>query len=402
MFHALAVNALNALVGSVGVPGGIMFTPAFPANQTGNAAAAAKSPAPAMDKFAADILGAQASPVHVLLLNDANPVFATPAAWRVKEAISKIPYIVSFGPFLDETSILADLILPDHSFLESWVDHVPESGTAMALASVAPPVMHPLHQTRAMPDVLLEVGRNLAKPLSPALPWQTYEEMLQAAFTSLPAAKAKAGQDSAPDIWTTAQQQGGWWVEQPAAAPAAAAPTAAAAGVQNARAVTFAAAQFDGAPNDYPFYFLPYASQAFLDGSIAHLPWLQELPDVLSTAMWSSWVEINPQTAAKLGIAVGDMVEVKSTQGTLRSPAVVSPGIAPDVIAMPVGQGHQTFTRYASGIGANPISILAAVRESETGALAWAATRVRISKVDSNGGLILFAGGMREPEHEHR
>ena len=63
--------------------------------------------------------------------------------------------------------------------------------------------------------------------------------------------------------------------------------------------------------------------------------------------------------------------------------SVISPGIAPNIIAMPMGQGHETFTRFASGRGANPISILAPMVEAETGALAWAATRVRISKVQS-------------------
>src|SRR5207248_9528548 len=104
---------------------------------------------------------------------------------------------------------------------------------------------------------------------------------------------------------------------------------------------------------------LPYASQAFLDGSLAHLPWLQELPDVLSTAMWSTWVEINPQTAARLQIGQGDLVEISSRHGGVRAPALLSPGVAPDVVAMPVGQGHDTYTRYASGRGANPIAILA-------------------------------------------
>src|SRR5262249_55987588 len=137
---------------------------------------------------------------------------------------------------------------------------------------------------------------------------------------------------------------------------------------------------FDGAPNEYPFHFLPYASQAFLDGSLAHLPWLQELPDVLSTAMWSSWIEINPKSAASLGINPGYLVEITSAHGSLRAPAVVSPGIAPDVIGMPVGQGHEHFTRYASGRGANPISILGGLSEPETGALAWASTRVRARK----------------------
>ena len=104
--------------------------------------------------------------------------------------------------------------------------------------------------------------------------------------------------------------------------------------------------------------------QAFLDGSLAHLPWLQEMPDPLTSAMWSSWVEINPATAARLGIGQGDVVEVASAHGTLRTSAMISPGIAPDVLAMPVGQGHQTFTRYASGRGENPVDTAGAARPS--------------------------------------
>jgi len=101
-------------------------------------------------------------------------------------------------------------------------------------------------------------------------------------------------------------------------------------------------------------------------------------------------------------VSQGDLVEIISAHGSLRAPAVLSPGIAPDVIAMPVGQGHQTFTRYASGRGANPISILGGAVEQETGSLVWASTRVRVSKVDGNGGLILFAGGLREREERGR
>ena len=48
------------------------------------------------------------------------------------DALEAVPFIVSFGAFIDETSALADLILPDHSFLESWVDAAPESGSAKA------------------------------------------------------------------------------------------------------------------------------------------------------------------------------------------------------------------------------------------------------------------------------
>ena len=388
LFHALAVNALNALVGSVQQPGGVVFTPR-PIELGGFLRQESSA-----REVSTRILDAGDSPIQVLLLNDANPVFGAPPAWGFADALATIPYIASFGNFVDDTNSFADLILPDHSFLESWCDAVPESGTKLAVASLAPPAMRPLHETRAMPDVLLELGRSLAQPLDPALPWQRYDELLRDKFEALPVAvgaKVPIEQGSFPH-WARARLQGGWWSELPLEEPSA--------GDPGREPVAFTEAEFDGDDSQYPYHFLPFASQAFLDGSLAHLPWLQELPDVLSTAMWSSWVEINPATAAGLGVTQGDLLEVVSSHGSIRAPAFVSPAIAPDVIAMPVGQGHQTFTRYASGRGVNPIQILAPMEEPETGALAWAATRVRVSRVDGAGELILFGGSLREhPKH---
>jgi anaerobic selenocysteine-containing dehydrogenase len=314
-------------------------------------------------------------------------VFSAPAAWRVREALAAAPYIVSFGSFLDETAAMADLILPDHSFLESWSEALPESGSLDAVAGAALPVMLPLHDTRATPDVLLEVGRSLGRPL--ALPWDTFDELLAETFAALP-------QTGDFDAWSTAQETGFWTGPLPdgLAVPAA---------VPTAEPVAFTEPQFDGAEAAYPFHFQPYASSTFLDGSLAHLPWLQEMPDPLTSAMWSSWVEINPVTAARLGIAQGDVVEVASAHSTLRTAAMITPGIAPDLLAMPMGQGHDTFTRYASGRGANPMAIVAPLTEPATGALAWAATRVRIAKVgEPDGRLILFGWALREHDEETR
>lgn len=388
LFTALAVNALNALVGSVEQPGGIYFAPQISvaaALKTTSAPAAA----PTLEALAQEALSGAAVP-QVLLVDGVNPVFTAPKAWRVREALEKVPYIVSFGAFLDETSVLADLILPDHSFLESWSEGVPESGALAAVASVAAPAMRPLYQTRATGDVLLDVSRRLRRPLE--LPWETFETMLGASFAALPAPSADT------DAWTDAQAKGFWSGSLPAAltVPAAVAQAPAAP-------VAFVEPAFDGESAQFPLHFLPYQSSAFLDGSLAHLPWLQEMPDPLTSAMWSSWVEINPMTAEKLGIADGDVVEVASGQGSLRSAAVLSPGIAPNVVAMPAGQGHQNFTRYASGRGENPVELLAPMTDAATGAFAWAATRVRVSRVGPpDGRLILFAGGTREHLEQHR
>ena len=387
LFNALAVNALNALLGSVEKPGGVFFTPQINLAASAKGLAGRAPASPSLDRFTAAILDGS-SVAQVLLLDGANPVFASPKAWRVREALEKVPYIVSFGSFLDETAALSDLILPDHSFLETWSDALPESGSMMAVASVAPPAMLPLYQTRSAPDVLLDVSRRLAKPLN--LPWENFEALLTESISALPTT-------STFDTWTDAQEKGGWWGTLPAALT-----VPAAAGAQP-KPFAFSEPQFDGDAGQYPLHFLPYASSAFLDGSLAHLPWLQEMPDPLTSAMWSSWIEINTATAAKLGLREGDVVEVASAHGSLRTAVIVSPGIAPDLVAMPVGQGHQRFTRYATGRGENPVELLAPLTEPETGRLAWAATRVRITRVgDPDGRLILFAGGSREEQDKGR
>jgi anaerobic selenocysteine-containing dehydrogenase len=392
LFTALAVNALNELVGAVGQPGGLHFTPQILV--AGPTTGARQT----LDTFAAAVVAGSQSP-KVLFVDGTNPVFAAPRAWKVKEAVEKASYVVSFASFVDETSVLADLILPDHSFLESWSDALPESGSMVAVAGVAGPAMKPLFQTRATQDVLLDVAQKLKKPLG--LPWQTYDAMLKATFDAL-----------GEDAWSTAQKQGGWWGELGARGSGGSSGASGANGVTRAAALnpsnrttplSFTEPTYDGDAAQFPYKFLPYASLQFYDGSQAHLPWLQELPDPTTSAMWGSWVEINPKTAASLSIAQGDIVEIASSAGMLRSPAFINPGLAPDLIAMPVGQGHSTYTRYASGRGQNPVEILAPVVEPGTGALAWAATRVKVTRVGGpDGTLILFSAGaeLRENPHE--
>ena len=387
LFTALAVNALNAVLGSVGKPGGLQFTPEPPLPASGVARDnSGERKAISVRALAQQILSGQPRPIEVLLLHEANPVFATPLGWRVKEAFEKVPFIASFGSFIDETSNLADLILPDHSFLESWIDDVPESGTTQSVVSVAPPAMRPLHDTRALPDVLLDLAHRLGGQTSQALPGKSYEEMLQMAVAPLAHHPGSINAKDGDEFWNKIQEQGGWWSVEASAAPKAKAAASSFNAVKNQEA------KFAGSVGEYPFYFLPYATPQFYDGRHANLPWMQEIPEVLSTGMWSTWVEINPRAAATLQIEQGDLVEVASPHGKVRAPALLSPGIAADVIGVPVGQGHEEYGRYASGRGANPIKMLAPQVEPATGALAWAGTRVSITKV-GKGELVLLSGG---------
>ena len=347
LFHASAVNRLNQVAKTVNQPGGLSFV-----------AHGASVPTRGLGEIL------QGDTPKVLLIDDVNPVFTSPVAWKVADAFKRVPFIVSFGSFIDETSALADLILPDHSFLESWVEAAPESGSPKAARTKFGPVMRPLYDTRSTPDVLLEVSRGLAKPIA-GLP-TTFEEFLN---VEAPAVK-----------------------QAPGPKPQAPSP------------LKYVDPVFDGDASHYPYHFLPYASQGLYDGSLAHLPWLQEMPDPMTSGMWCSWVEINEKKAHELGIAQGDLIEITSTQGSVRAPAFLNPGIAPDAVAMPIGQGHTNFTRYATNRGVNPITILAGAAVAGTESLAWSATRVKIARVGGpdTDSLILFGGATRErPDWTH-
>ena len=73
--------------------------------------------------------------------------------------------------------------------------------------------------------------------------------------------------------------------------------------------------------------------------------------------MWGLPVEIDPKTAANMKISTGDRVKVESPHGSLEAAAYVHPAAIPGVLSMAIGDGHKNYTRYASGRGANPISI---------------------------------------------
>src|SRR5204863_2602964 len=102
-----AIYALNALVGAFGKAGGILRD----VGDTSGSVPAAAGP---------DILTlmSTAGNIKALLVFDTNPLFTLPEGEKLKTAIGSVPFIASFASFLDETSVMADLILPNHHSLE--------------------------------------------------------------------------------------------------------------------------------------------------------------------------------------------------------------------------------------------------------------------------------------------
>jgi anaerobic selenocysteine-containing dehydrogenase len=363
-----AVNALNLLVGNLGRPGGIrFFQPAerFPSGKS--APVAEQALIDLKDQF-------RRKERTVLMLYQANPLFTLPPSTQFRQLFDEAAFIVSFSPFMDESTAMADLILPDHFFLEAWGDHRNE-GIVQAVG-LSQPVVIPLYDTRSVGDLFLSAADRLGGAMQARLPWIDFRTMLREQWRGFLNHHHPGPPETA---WVEQLQRGGWWREEPEPM---------AIGRQNLP-TSMAPARFEGDEKAFPYYFYPFPSMGLDQGQGANRPWLQELPDPMTTVIWGSWVEINPKTAQEHGLRERDLVRVISPYGELEAPVIFYPGIRPDLISMPIGQGHAAFGRYAKNRGANPLSLLAPQIDPPSGALATGATRVRIERTGRKGKPVL-------------
>jgi molybdopterin-containing oxidoreductase family iron-sulfur binding subunit len=105
---------------------------------------------------------------------------------------------------------------------------------------------------------------------------------------------------------------------------------------------------------------------------------------------------MNPATARDLGLTEGELISISSEHGSIEAPLVIFPAIMPDVVAMPIGQGHDAFGRYAKGRGANPIQILAPQIDTVSGSLATSATRVKLAGTGRHAAAVKIGGETRQ------
>src|SRR5215813_5296164 len=343
----VAINLLNAATGNVGKT--VRFGP--------DSAYGKVTPYSEV----ASLAGAMASgEVEVLILGPGvNPAFTMPSGLKLADAIGKVALVVSFANVPDQTSELAHVFLPSTHWLESWGDYSPREGVTGFLQ----PTMSPIRDARPMGDTLLQIGRaalGVEEGKGP-IPWPTFEQYAKGTWTPLIKGDLEG-----------ALRRGGVFAD-----------VAAASVIAKVVAGEAAAAKLDGDASGLTL--LAYPSPRFYDGRSAVSSWLQEAPDTMTQAVWDAWVEISAETAKKLGVVRGDMVSVKSSQGTLELPAYISPTLHPSAVAIPMGHRYTPYQRpryVAADTGSvNPMGLLPAVADPASGGLAFLSVKVTLTKL---------------------
>lgn len=304
--------------------------------------------------------------VDVAFIYGVNPVYTAPSAVGFTAKFAKVKFKVSLNQFFDETARDADLILPLASALEDWGTHVPVYQPDQKIIAVQQPLMERLYpNTRGFGDTLLTLLK--AQNVKEYEQFTDYYSYLHAAITAMPAEYKGDASDKA--FWEKTLQTGVIAIKLAEKAPSA-----------QAVDIVFPEIKEDAA---LPLRLIPSVRLGLWDGRHANIPWLQEAPDQVVKAVWGSWAEIHPKTADRIGVKSGDFVTITSLQGAIDVPVYVYRGVHPDAIAVPIGQGHEEYGRYAKGLGVNPLKILSMATDAKTGDLATHATRVSVAKSTS-------------------
>ena len=236
--------------------------------------------------------------------------------------MKKVPNVIYWGLYEDETGQLANWFIPAAHPFESWGDVRSLDGTA----SIVQPLISPLYGGLTEIEVLEAfVDRGELKP----------HDAVRATW------KAKglsADFDTAWETWLSAgvipQTQ------SPFASP-----------VLRADSLAQLAAAARPAPAGLEVDFV--TDYKVFDGRWAQNAWLQELPDPVTKVVWDNVALLSEATAAKLGVKKYDPISRKFDLVTLsvdgrsvEAPALVQPGCADDAVTIQLGYGKQVVELY--------------------------------------------------------
>jgi molybdopterin-containing oxidoreductase family iron-sulfur binding subunit len=270
-----------------------------------------------IEELAGDL---NAGKVEILVIFDANPVYAAPGALNFVSAIRKARLVVRLGQFFDETSRYSHWHVPAAHSLETWSDARAFDGTT----TIIQPLIAPLYENKSAHELL---------SILMAKPDQSAHDIVKGYWQS----QLKGDFDT---IWKTSLHDG--WI----------------AG-QTVNTINGGGAV--GLPNleptiaDLEVIFRP--DPTIGDGSWANNGWLQELPKPQSKMTWDNTVAISPKDAQRMNVTIGDMLKVTVNGQSTTGPAWILPGHAENSVTVYFGYGRTASGKVGTGIGYNAYPI---------------------------------------------
>lgn len=415
-YNGMAIHALNALVGSLFAEGGLFYQMGVPyGGLPVNAADYMDEHAQTMQQRIAsgeipriDRKGTEHWPMVKNMIQEIgpnslkgdpykldtimfylnNPIWTSPNPQVWEEALKEV-FVIDTSPFPGETAMYADLVLPDHTYLERLQDAPTYPFQGWPMTQLRVPAVKPLYDTKVYGDTLIEIGKRIKGSMG------AYYQALgntENVLRHLAKGFEQNPGDNGVNDFESWKEKGVWYrkpyhwrqirgefyqwdgqrysikmtpedvqktliktasgrfefvsgelskhaayVEQRLGIPA-----------ERAGLIQWLAPQYSG-KGDLHLVTPKLALHA--EGRGANLPQALAYLQPIVGGRGTIYLEIHPQTAIKRGIGNGDRVRMHSNLGSIEAVARYSPGQRPDVLVLPMELGHWAQGRWAKDRG---------------------------------------------------
>jgi anaerobic selenocysteine-containing dehydrogenase len=438
----MAIYALNALAGSIDVPGGVtvfrelavlendfevdsVADQGLAAPRLDGAAAQHRLCESAVDLLADSIEHGRPYKAEAVVLVDADPVFALAEGRRLEAALSQVPFVVALTAYHNDSSRHADLVFPLPHGFHRWDFNAAHTLTGCPVVTISQPAMDAPPDSRDPYETLRAVAERLGEPVNRALPWANSRVAIEAAVQELfEAGRGAAFGPANEESWAQLLERRGWrapfagnidqfrrdllagggWTDpiyfhsewdRVFRAPSGkfafssaflarsfeAYPPAASDSSDERRYLPVSPTPTSSRDEAHPFRLYVYPLPNLVAVSSPNLPWLNDIAGAYMFEKWRTWIELHPETAERLGVHDHDRVEVRTRRGALVLPVKVFAGLLPDVLAIPFGFGRRFGGRWCAGIGENPADLVEPQTDPLTGTSLWTSTWASIRKV---------------------
>lgn len=405
-YTGYAIHCLNALVGSIDVPGGILYqeSPEYRTIPNGNRDEISKKglAQPPIDLHGTEgfriarvvtnqvprsILEGKPYPIEMVIGFNSHFNMTAPGTGQWEESLKKIRFYVHVAPFISEMAEFADLILPSTTFLEEWgYDHSsPGSGTAEV--KIKQPVVKPIGESKSIGDILFHLAERIPGAVAKAfmdmggsaegfarfrtsslLPWEEFQKKgvwkgqsyRYRKYPQIFHTPSKKFEFSSGNLRMLHLRNGKGAREGIPYSP------------------HYSELRWLGEEKQYPLILFPYQPLLMFENGSQNYPWAQEIFLPMQGVGWASPAEINSETARNMNLKDQDEVWIESPFGKIRTRIKVSEGILPGMVCIPCGQGHTSYGKWQKGIGCNPNEVIGIDFDFLSGQSSFFNTRVKI------------------------
>ena len=271
------------------------------------------------------------SGVSAVIHFDSNPVYHFPPELNYKEALLKVPMVITLTELESESSAVSDYVLPVNHNFESWGDAKIRSG----FYSLQQPVISPLFSTRQKEAILLNGISGKSYKFNENMfhdyLFDYWKNNLSGTFQN---------DREFENFWWNALHDGIIYsgdIQVPG------------------NLVQQTMEEYSGTDRagKKKFTVMFKESYSLGDGRFSNNGWLQELPHPVSKVTWDNYAAVSYKTAKELSLDTNDLVEINIDGRSQILPVLVQPGAADNTFTIEAGYGRTRTGVIGSGVGFN-------------------------------------------------